>query len=75
MAGYSYALQSFNENNIPNLEDYSMFISMQIKVNPEQALMRAKLFILKERCYASKSMFCKAIDLGIDKTELIMMQC
>lgn len=70
LAGYSYALQSFNENNIPNLEKILYIYQHADPTNPEQALMRARLFILKKDATQAKSCLQEAIDLGIDKSRI-----
>ncbi|MBK6274488.1 MAG: hypothetical protein IPF58_07185 [Saprospirales bacterium] len=70
MAGYSYALQSFNENNIPNLEKILYIYQHADPANPEQALMRAKLFVLKKDVTQAKACLQEAIDLGIDKSRI-----
>ena len=70
LASYSYATQAFGQNNIAELEKILFIYQKSDPTNPEQALMRARLFILKKDVTQAKVCLQEAIQLGADKNRI-----
>lgn len=70
LAGYSYANQAFQANDIKALEQILFIYQHSDPTNSEQAFMRAKLFALKNENENAKTALKEAIQLGIDKKRI-----
>lgn len=70
LASYSYANQAFSQNNVGELEKILFIYQKSDPTNPEQAFMRAKLFILKKDLAQAKACLQEAVQLGIDKNRI-----
>jgi len=70
LAGYSYASQAFQANDIKALEQILFIYQHSDPANPEQAYMRAKLYALKNEKEKAKTALDESIKLGIDKNRI-----
>lgn len=75
LASYSYANQAFSQNNVGELEKILFIYQKSDPTNPEQAFMRAKLFILKKIWRKQKHVYKKLYNLELTRTGLITMRC
>jgi len=70
LAGYSYASQAFQANDIKALEQILFIYQHSDPANPEQAYMRAKLYVLKNDKEKAKTALEESIKMGIDKNRI-----
>ncbi|MBK9794392.1 MAG: hypothetical protein IPP60_15185 [Sphingobacteriales bacterium] len=70
LAGYSYANQAFQSNDIKALEQILFIYQHSDPANPEQAYMRAKLYVLKNDKEKAKTALEESIKMGIDKNRI-----
>lgn len=70
LASYSYANKAFSQYNIADLEKILFIYQMSDPTNPEQALMRAKLWMLKKDAPNAKACIQEAIQLGAEQSRI-----
>lgn len=70
LASYSYANHAFQENNIKELEQILFIYQHSDPTNPEQAFMRAELYVQKDEIENAKAALQEAVKLGIDKSRI-----
>jgi len=70
LAGYSYANQAFQANDINALELILYIYQHSDPSNPEQAFMRARWYALKDDKEKAKTALDESIKLGIDKNRI-----
>jgi hypothetical protein len=71
LASYTYANHAFQANDLKALEQILFIYQHSDPANPEQAFMRAKLYVLKNENEQAKITLKEAINLGIDKNRII----
>ncbi len=70
LAGYTYASRLFQVNDIKALEQILCIYHHSDPTNPEQAYMRAKLWLLKNEPEKAKEMLKESIQLGMDNSRI-----
>lgn len=70
LAGYSYANRAIQANDINSLEKILFIYHYADPTNPEQAFMRAQLYVQKNEIEKAKQALQEAILLGIDKNRI-----
>ena len=70
LASYSYANHAFQENDMKALEQILFIYRHSDPTNPEQAFMRAQLYVQKKELSNAKIALDEAIKLGIDKSRI-----